>query len=123
MEIVGIIISTIALCLSIISFIRSQKLKKIENYLNYGSPEEIELKISHLKEKLKEDLDEIEREFKNKKREANINFARRNISGGPQISKMKELDNEKKRRIEELKSEINKEIELLKLKKKHVSKI
>ncbi len=123
MEIAGIIISIIALWLSIISFIQSQKIKKIENYLNYGSPKEIELKISHLNEKLKAALAEIEREFKNKIREADIDFARRNISGGVQISKMNELDDVKKRRIEKLKSEINKEIELLNLRKEHIYKI
>ena len=123
LSIIAIMISLVSMVLSYKSYKRSGKMKKIESYLQYGAPEEINLQIEHEKQDLEEQLQRIDHKYNRMKKAAETEFARRNMIGKPLKQMLQKIEHEEMEKIKRAQKTTERNIELLELKKSYLEKL
>ena len=122
LNIITILISLGALVFSIISFRKSQKIKRIENYLQFGTPQEIDEELKYLEEKKSGELAEVNRQYEKRKKEINEKFIPIPYSEAKK-KVLQEANDQNERKIEKIESEFNHKANILELKKNNLANL
>lgn len=124
LSIMAILISVASFVFSIISYRRSLRIKKIETFLEFGTPEEIDKRIEYLREDERITREEIERTYAERKRGKAAELSAQGLGqSGIKEKALSDLEEEKKREIQSLERHTQREIERLELKKSQIKNL
>lgn len=122
LNVIAILISLGGLIFLIVSFRKSQKIKRMENYLQFGTPQEIDEELKYLEEKKLEELAEVNRQYEKRKKEIIKEFI--SIPYSEVMKKaLQEANDQKESKIEKIEREFNHKANILKLKKNNLANL
>ncbi len=121
--ILALFISLGSLTLAILAYRQTLQMKKIEQYFKLSTPEEMDIKIKHVKQDLEEHLLKLEQRFRNTRIEAKRELAKRNITGSTATEMLLKIDMKEKEQINRAHKITNRKIELLEFKKRQIEEL
>ena len=120
-EIAGIVIGAVALFFSVWSFFRSRRIQKIVNYLQFGTPEKIDLEIAHAQRRSRMRIREITERTKRDVERTKEDFGRRGLyDSGPMKAEIKKIREGCNNSISEVREDTEHNIRLLQMKAKEL---
>jgi hypothetical protein len=114
--------SAAALLLSWLSYRWSRRLVRIENFLHFGAPEEIDMEIEDLKDRRAADIEAAHRAFRSRKLETESDFGNRGlIKSGALQNAVRNLEEGRDRQIADIERKTQLSIRQLEARKEHLA--